>query len=100
MIDCQTQPEARVSGPTEAFTGWSKTFTDPRLCAAIVDRLTFNATLIETGTEFYRLAGTNANETDRTRRADWGAGNVLGSANAGPHNPRVVSSARRIASCG
>jgi len=32
-------------------TGWSKTFTDPRLCAAIVDRLTFNATLIETGTE-------------------------------------------------
>ncbi|MFF7172902.1 IS21-like element helper ATPase IstB [Streptomyces pseudovenezuelae] len=27
----------------EAFTGWSRTFTDPRLCAAIVDRLTFNA---------------------------------------------------------
>ncbi|MFE2473325.1 hypothetical protein [Streptomyces mirabilis] len=30
----------------------------PRLCAAIVDRLTFNATLIETGTESYRLART------------------------------------------
>jgi DNA replication protein DnaC len=44
----------------EAFTGWSKTFTDPRLCAAIVDRLTFNATLIETGTESYRLARTKA----------------------------------------
>lgn len=27
----------------ESFGGWTKTFTDPRLCAAIVDRLTFNA---------------------------------------------------------
>jgi len=24
----------------ESFSGWTKTFTDPRLCAAIVDRLT------------------------------------------------------------
>jgi hypothetical protein len=28
---------------------------DPRLVAAIVDRLTFNAHIIETGTESYRL---------------------------------------------
>lgn len=27
----------------EAFTNWSKTFTDPQPCAALVDRLTFNA---------------------------------------------------------
>ena len=40
--------------------GWTKTFTDPRLCAAIVDRLTFNATIIETGTESYRLARAKA----------------------------------------
>jgi DNA replication protein DnaC len=40
----------------ESFSGWTKTFTDPRLCAAIVDRLTFNGTIIETGTESYRLA--------------------------------------------
>jgi hypothetical protein len=33
-----------------------KTFTDPRLCAAIVDRLTCGANIIETGTDFYRLA--------------------------------------------
>ncbi|MEV6057602.1 ATP-binding protein [Streptomyces sp. NPDC052107] len=44
----------------EAFSGWSRTFTDPRLCAAIVDRLTSNATLIETGTESYRLARSKA----------------------------------------
>ena len=44
----------------ESFSGWTKTFTDPRLCAAIVDRLTFNATIIETGTESYRLARAKA----------------------------------------
>ncbi len=42
--------------------GWTKTFTDPRLCAAIVDRLTFNGTIIETGTESYRLAQTKAKQ--------------------------------------
>ncbi|MDQ1006750.1 hypothetical protein QFZ82_001235 [Streptomyces sp. V4I23] len=34
--------------------------TDPRLCAAIVDRLTFGDTLVQTGTETYRLALTQA----------------------------------------
>ena len=40
----------------EPFSGWTKTFTDPRLCAAIVDRLTFDGHIIETGTTSYRLA--------------------------------------------
>lgn len=40
----------------EAFSGWTKTFTDPRLCAAIVDRLTYGGTIIHTGTDSYRLA--------------------------------------------
>ncbi len=45
------------------FCGCTKTFTDPRLCAAIVDRLTFAGQIIETGTTSYRLA------CARTRRA-------------------------------
>lgn len=44
----------------ESFSGWTKTFTDPRLCAAIVDRLTFNGAIVQTGTEPYRLAHTKA----------------------------------------
>lgn len=40
----------------ESFSGWTKTLTDPRLCAAIVDRLTFSGAIIETGTDSYRLA--------------------------------------------
>ncbi|MFD3761223.1 IS21-like element helper ATPase IstB [Streptomyces sp. NPDC058622] len=44
----------------ESFGGWTKTFTDPRLCAAIVDRLTFGGNIIDTGTDSYRLAVTRA----------------------------------------
>ncbi|MGD9529947.1 MAG: IS21-like element helper ATPase IstB [Dehalococcoidia bacterium] len=47
----------------EPFSGWTKTFTDPRLCAAIVDRLTFAGHIIETGTTSYRLAHTRAQQT-------------------------------------
>jgi DNA replication protein DnaC len=46
----------------ESFSGWTKTFTDPRLCAAIVDRLTFGGNIIETGTHSYRLAQTKARQ--------------------------------------
>jgi hypothetical protein len=35
---------------------WTKTFTDPRLCVAIVDRLTFGGNIIETGADSGRLA--------------------------------------------
>jgi DNA replication protein DnaC len=44
----------------ESFGGWTKMFTDPRLCAAIVDRLTSNGAIIETGTDSFRLASTRA----------------------------------------
>lgn len=42
----------------QSFSGWTDTFTDPRLCAAIVDRLTYHGTVIETGAHSYRLAHT------------------------------------------
>jgi DNA replication protein DnaC len=44
----------------EPFSAWTKTFVDPRLCAAIVDRLTFAGQIIETGTSSYRLAHARA----------------------------------------
>ncbi|MCE7011761.1 IS21-like element helper ATPase IstB [Kibdelosporangium philippinense] len=40
------------------FSEWDQTFADKRLCSAIVDRLTFNGTIIETGTESFRLRAT------------------------------------------
>ncbi len=50
---------------TESFSGWGRTFTDPGLCAAIVDRLTFAGHIIETGTDSYRLV-----HSGHTRRVD------------------------------
>jgi DNA replication protein DnaC len=43
----------------ESFSGWTKTFTDPRL-SAIVDWLTFAGNILETGTDSYRLAHARA----------------------------------------
>jgi DNA replication protein DnaC len=40
------------------FSEWGTVFPDPRLVAAIVDRVTFNAHILETGTQSYRLATT------------------------------------------
>ncbi|GAA3520008.1 hypothetical protein FHR32_005584 [Streptosporangium album] len=56
----QAQAEIPQDEQVRAPDGWTKTFTDPRLCAAIVDRLTFGGTIIETGTDSYRLAHTKA----------------------------------------
>ena len=42
------------------FSEWGQTFTDPRLAAAVVDRLTFHAHIINTGTASYRLRTTRA----------------------------------------
>jgi DNA replication protein DnaC len=58
-----TEREERASvaiASNAAFSEWTATFTDPRLCAAIVDRLTYDAHIIQTGTDSYRLRTTQA----------------------------------------
>jgi DNA replication protein DnaC len=58
-----TEREERASiaiASNAAFSEWTATFTDPRLCAAIVDRLTFDAHIITTGTDSYRLRSAKA----------------------------------------
>jgi DNA replication protein DnaC len=53
-----TEREERASvavASNAAFSEWARTFTDPRLCAAIVDRITYQANIIETGSDSYRL---------------------------------------------
>ena len=42
----------------ESFGWLDQNLHRPRFCAAIVDRLTFNGTIIETGTNSYRLTDT------------------------------------------
>lgn len=55
----EREERASIAVATNApFSEWANTFTDARLCAAIIDRLTFNALIIETGTDSYRLRTT------------------------------------------
>jgi DNA replication protein DnaC len=61
-----TEREERASiavASNAAFSEWARTFTDLRLCAAIVDRITFQANIIETGTDSYRLKTTKRKRT-------------------------------------
>jgi DNA replication protein DnaC len=48
------------------FSEWGTIIPDPRLVAAIVDRVTFNAHIIETGADSYRLRTTKARGRRKT----------------------------------
>lgn len=53
-----TEREERASiavGTNLPFSEWGTVVADPRLVAAIVDRITFNAHILQTGTQSYRL---------------------------------------------
>jgi DNA replication protein DnaC len=52
------------------FSEWGRTFTDPRLAAAVVDRLTFHAHLINTGSQSYRLRATRASKNSPTGKGE------------------------------
>ena len=49
------------------FSEWGSVFPDPRLVAAIVDRVTLNAHILETGSESYRL---RTSKTTARRKRD------------------------------
>jgi DNA replication protein DnaC len=58
LFQVLTEREERASvavASNAPFSEWGQTFPDPRLAAAVVDRLTFRAHIIETGTQSYRL---------------------------------------------
>ena len=58
-----TERDERASiavGSNHPFSEWGRTFTDPRLAAAVVDRVTFQAHIIETGSDSYRLRASRA----------------------------------------
>ena len=65
-----TEREEKASiaiGTNLPFSEWGTVFPDPRLVAAIVDRVTFNAHILETGTQSYRLR--TSKTTTRARKA-------------------------------
>jgi len=72
LFQIVTEREEKASiatGSNLPFSEWGSIIKDPRLVAAIVDRLTFHAHIIETGTESYRLRTTRATKGRRTKTA-------------------------------
>jgi IstB-like ATP binding protein len=57
---------AVLLGPDLPFSEWGTGSPDPRLVAAIVDRVTFHARILETGTQSCRLA---TSKTSNRKRA-------------------------------
>ena len=58
LFQVLTDREERASvavASSAPFSEWGQTFTDPRLAAAVVDRLASRAHILETGSESYRL---------------------------------------------
>lgn len=58
VLDERSELSALVVTTNLPFGEWTKMFPEPRLCKAVVDRLTFNAHIIETGTESWRFKKT------------------------------------------
>lgn len=58
VLTDREQKASVATATNESFSGWTKTFADPRLCAATVDWLTFGGDIIETGTDAYWLHAT------------------------------------------
>ena len=56
MLTEREERSAIAIASDEPFSSWTKAFTDPRLCAAIVDMLTFAGQITETGSTSYRPA--------------------------------------------
>ena len=71
QVITEREEKASVAVASNASFGeWGATFTDPRLAAAVVDRLTFRAHIIETGTQSYRLRSSQARHRPASRSRD------------------------------
>ncbi len=58
VLDERSERSAIVTTTNLPFGEWTKVFPEPRLCKAVVDRLTFNAHIVETGTDSWRFKKT------------------------------------------
>ena len=82
LFQILTEREERASVALASnlpFSEWGSVIGDPRLVAAIVDRVTFHAHIIETGTDSYRL------RTTRTRRSPGSFGSTTAGARTREH---------------
>jgi len=63
VLTDRDEKSSTAIGSNLPFSEWGQIITDPRLASAVIDRLTFNAHIIETGTNSYRLKTSHTNVT-------------------------------------
>ncbi|MGH2728012.1 MAG: IS21-like element helper ATPase IstB [Actinomycetota bacterium] len=68
VLDERSETRSIVLTTNLPFGEWTKVFPEARLCKAVVDRLTFNAHIIETGTESWRFRQTVERQRKRGGR--------------------------------
>ncbi len=69
QVITEREEKASIACASNApFSEWGRTFTDPRLAAAVVDRLTFHAHIIATGADSYRLRTTRARKDSQAQQ--------------------------------
>ena len=64
IITAREEKASIACASNAPFSEWGATFTDPRLAAAVVDRLTFRAHIIQTGTDSYRFRASRTKNTN------------------------------------
>ncbi|MGH2772398.1 MAG: IS21-like element helper ATPase IstB [Actinomycetota bacterium] len=62
VLDQRSEISALLITTNLPFSEWTNVFPEQRLCKAVIDRLTFNAHIIETGTESWRFKKTMAKQ--------------------------------------
>lgn len=67
QIITEREEKASIGLATNLPDEWGAVFPDPRLVAAIVDRVTCNARILETGTQSCRLATSKTPRPGRQR---------------------------------
>jgi DNA replication protein DnaC len=58
VLDERSELSALIVTTNLPFGEWTKVFPEQRLCRAVVDRLTFNARIVETGSDSWRFRKT------------------------------------------
>jgi DNA replication protein DnaC len=58
VLDERSEVSSLIVTTNLPFGEWTKIFPEPRLCKAVVDRLTFNSHIIETGADSWRFRKT------------------------------------------
>ncbi len=69
VLDERAELRSIVLTTNLPFGEWTTVFPEPRLCKAVVDRLTFNAHIVETGTESWRFRKTVERQRGRRKTA-------------------------------